>query len=501
MFEKLGEKIKNLFVGEGFMDNQANEDLKLISNAFFAIDQNKKLFAELIMQYEGRYDDDTRRSYEKCNRSAIFVPLSSDYVDRLASQFKAAFFTGKNPIEIIGEDKQKTLKLSRFITKKIRDAKPSDELMKAFKASLIYGFSCVMLRWDEKKQIPITTYLPVECFALDPKSVNIRDSKYCCYRQSINYIDCVNLFGEQFVKVVGEKRDDERVEIREIYKKDKDGNWIVRSYVGNNLIREESLLQLPFFYGYAITKIPVRKDTPNDEDLFYFGQSLLKKISGYQKEINKKRNQKIDIDELAINPKYVYTSDFNPEILGKGAGAGSLVDRLDSYRELQVGNVNVDNDISILKAEVEQTTGLNGVHLGVTSQSDRRSAPALEILASSGSTLIEDMITTINDTLFSHWANGFVNLLQVKTDVKTAEEEGLSFSNDMKINFGSTISKARKVENLSRVFQIASQSNQIPQEITTDVFLELMDLLLDGEYNLESLSKTKKINPEAMGGL
>lgn len=500
MFEKLVEKFKNFISGDGFMDNQTNEDIKLITDAFWAIDKNKSLFDELSRQYEGKYDEQILSDYKKYNRSAIFVPLSSDYVDRLASQFKAAFFTGKNPIEIIGKDKAKAKKLNDFITRKLREAKPNDELMKAFKASLIYGFACVMMRWDERNQIPITTYLPVECFALDPKAVNIRDSKFCCYRQSINFIDCINLFGEKIKEIVGEKRDDERIEVREIYRKDKDGSWKVRSYVKNTLIRDEEILALPFFYGYAITKIPIRKDNPNDEELFYFGHSLLKKISGYQKEINKKRNQKIDIDELSINPKYIYTQAFNPEILGKGAGCGSLVENLDSYRELVTRNVSVDNDIAILKSEVEQTTGLNGVHMGITSQSDRRSAPALEILSASGSTLIEDMITTINDTLFSNWATGFVNLIQTRIDLQTAESEGISFDSDLKINFGSTISKARKIENLSRVFQIASQSNQVPQEITKNVFVELMDLLLDGEYDLEALDGEKP-NPEAMGGL
>lgn len=500
MFEKLGEKIKNFFLGDGFMNDQTSEDLKLIDASFWAIDKNRELFKELSMQYEGEYDASIKAQYEKANRSAIFVPLSADYVDRISSQFKAAFFTGKTPIEVIGDDKAKTSKLGKFINQKLDEAKPNDEIMKAFKASLIYGFACVMMRWDEKKKVPITTYLPVECFALDPKAVSIRDSKFYCYRQSINYIDCVSLFGDKFVEAVGKKRDDERIEIREIYKKKQDA-WIVRSYYKNNLIREEELFYLPFFFGYAITKIPIRKENPNDEELFYFGQSLLKKIRGYQKEINKKRNQKIDIDELAINPKYIYTPDFNPEILGKGAGNGSLVDSLDSYRELKVGAVNVDNDIAVLKAEVEQTTGLNGVHMGVTSQSDRRSAPALEILASSGSTLIEDMITTINDTLFSHWANGFVNLLSLKLDVAEMEREGISFDNNLRINFGSTISKARKIENLLKVFQISSQSQQIPQDITSNVFIELMDLLLDGEYDVSSLSQKKENNPEAMGGL
>lgn len=482
------------------MNDQTSEDIKLIDTAFYAIDRHKDTFKELSMQYEGVYDAKTRADYAKANRSAIFVPLSADYVDRISSQFKAAFFTGKTPIEVIGDDKAKSSKLSKFISKKLDEAKPSDELMKAFKASLIYGFACVMMRWDEKKQLPITTYLPVECFALDPKAVSIRDSKFYCYRQSINYIDCVSLFGDEFVKIVGSKRDDERIEIREIYKKKQDA-WIVRSYYKNNLIREEELLFLPFFFGYAITKIPIRKENPNDEELFYFGQSLLKKISGYQKEINKKRNQKIDIDELAINPRYIFTQDFNPEILGKGAGSGSLVDSLDSYRELPCGAVNVDNDIAVLKAEVEQTTGLNGVHMGVTSQSDRRSAPALEILASSGNTLIEDMITTINDTLFSHWANGFVNLLSLNLSVSEMEKNGISFDNNLRINFGSTISKARKIENLSRVFQISSQSPQVPQDITINVFTELMDLLLDGEYDVSSLTQKQESSPEAMGGL
>lgn len=500
MFEKFAEKVKNFFRGDGFMNNKTSEDIKLIETAFWAIDKNRLLFKELSMQYEGEYSEDIRAKYKKANRSAIFVPLSADYVDRISSQFKAAFFTGKTPIEIIGDDKAKASKLGKFVNQKLNEAKPSDEIMKAFKASLIYGFACVMMRWDEKNKVPITTYLPVECFALDPKAVSIRDSKFCCYRQSINYIDCVSLFGDKFVEVVGKKRDDERLEIREIYRKTQNG-WSVRSYHRNNLIREEELSMLPFFFGYAITKIPIRKENPNDEELFYFGQSLLKKISGYQKEINKKRNQKIDIDELAINPKYIYTPDFNPEILGKGAGNGALVDSLDSYRELKVGALNVDNDIAVLKAEVEQTTGLNGVHMGITSQSDRRSAPALEILASSGNTLIEDMITTINDTLFSHWANGFVNLLSLNLDVVEMERMGVSFDNNLRINFGSTISKARKIENLLKVFQISSQSAQIPQEITSNVFIELMDLLLDGEYDVSSLAEKGEAKPEAMGGL
>ena len=64
MFEKLVEKFKNFFSGDGFMDDQTNEDIKLITDAFWAIDKNKPLCDELSKQDEGEYDEQILLDYK-----------------------------------------------------------------------------------------------------------------------------------------------------------------------------------------------------------------------------------------------------------------------------------------------------------------------------------------------------------------------------------------------------------------------------------------------------
>ena len=214
-----------------------------------------------------------------------------------------------------------------------------------------------------------------------------------------------------------------------------------------------------------------------------------------QEEINQKRNLKLDIDQMKLNPKIVYTDGFDPSVFQKGPGASVKVVDINGYRKLVDGaEINIDNDLMTISREAQEATGINSIHLGSTSPSDRRAASSLAIINSNSSVRIEEMISTIVETLFSYWAQRFVHLV-----VKHAEKsvkQNLAIVYDFKeldtfvnINFGSTISTIKRIQSLQNTLQILSQNPNTNPQIINNITKEILLLELGDSYLVEKILK------------
>lgn len=489
-------------VKEKILENRNNDDFALIDDAFAAIDKHRNFFESCEQIYEATYSEEAIRKMEKYNISAVFVPFARDCVNAISGQFASAFFSGRDPIEFTGEEKDKIAELNTYISKEIYRAKPTTELLSVFVNTLVYGFGCAMIRWDDEKKIPITTCLPIDSFALDPKSTNIRDSKYCCYRQSLSLFDLREMYGEEALEDI-KIADYDRIEVREIYKQErlKVGDksirvWRVKTFIDKKLIKEETTTLLPFFYGYAIKRIPKRKKDPNKKEIAYFGKSIIELLSSYQDELNKKRNQKITSDDNKINPRILYENDFPIEITQAGAGTAKQVSDLNSYKIYDTGsNIEVERDIETLKDEALRAAGLNSINMGQTGASDRRSFNALSFINANSGVRVEQMIITVMETLFHNWATGFVNEIRTRSGLNI-----LSFidTSRMKINFGSPTAIAQRTQELSHALQIAGQSPNVDSALLNDILTEYLSLILGKDYDPEKFFK-KSETPESMG--
>lgn len=497
MFEYLKNKVK-----DKVLNNRNEDDLRLIDDAFSVIDKNRARFEELEKIYEAEYSSEKLAQLIEYNISAIYVPFTRDCVNAISGQFASAFFQGKSPIEFTGEQKEEIALLNQYISQEIYRAKPTTELLAVFTNTLVYGFGCAMIRWDNEEKIPVTTCLPIDSFALDPKATNIRDSKYCCYRQSISYFDAKKLYGEEKMKEI-RVSDYDRIEVKEIYKleylKVGEGDikvWRIKTFIDKTLVNEDFTTILPFYYGYAIKKIPKRKKDPNKKGIEYFGYSIVDLLSNYQDEINKKRNQKIQSDDNAINPRVLYENDFPIEITQSGAGTAKQVSKLDSYKLYDTGvRINVDRDIEYLREEAMRAAGLNSINMGQTGASDRRSFTALSFITANSGVRVEQMIVTVLETLFHNWAIGFVQEIRTKSGSYLLS---LIDTSKMKINFGSPTAVAQRKQELQEALQIIGTSQGFSDDLKNDVLMEYLTLVLGGDYDPQKFF-TKKQNPQEMG--
>lgn len=499
MFDYFKNKVKDRVLKE-----RNEDDLRLIDDAFSVIDQNRSRFEELERIYEAGYSQDKIKQLMEYNLSAIYVPFTRDCVNSISGQFVSAFFQGKSPIEFTGEQKEQIILMNKYITQQIYRAKPTTELLAVFINTLVYGFGCAMIRWDDRDKIPITTCLPIDSFALDPKATNLRDSKYCCYRQSVSFIDAKSMYGEDKLKDI-KISDYDRIEVKEIYKLevlkiDQESEikvWRIKTFIDKTLVKEDFTTLLPFYYGYAIKKLPKRKKDPNKKGIEYFGSSIVDLLSNYQDEINKKRNQKIQSDDLAINPRILFRNDFPIEITQSGAGTAKQVSDLNSYKPYDTGsNINVDRDLEILKEEAMRSAGLNSINMGQTGASDRRSFTALSFITANSGVRVEQMIVTVLETLFHNWAVGFTQEIRIKSGNYLLS---LIDTSEMKINFGSPTAVAQRKQELQEALQIVGNGQGFSEELKNDILMEYLTLVLGGDYDPQKFFIKKEKTPQEMG--
>lgn len=499
------EQFKKLL--EGALTHKADsdfisDDVKNIDNAFELIDRNKPLFDSYKKIYECKYDNRELEIFKNKNRSALFIPVVKDAIDLIASNFSSAFFTGRQAIEITGDDKVLVANLNRKIKKMLDISMPTVPFNQAFKSALIYGFACLKMEYKGNRA-PKFECLPIDAFALDHRAVSLSDSEYFCYRRSASYGSLIKTFGKENVEKVRAYSDpSERVEIRQIYHKQsmqlptgEDLNYFLcRTYLDKNLLHQDIIPQLPFFFGYAIPQVPnIITDSNYPTKIGYFGVSLVENLKAYQSEINKKRNQKIEADEYKNNPKILFLPGFPIESITSGPSTAFQVNDLNCFREFSSGgDISVENDIATLKAEIREAVGTNSVQFGATGVSDRRSANALEIIQASSGTRIETMVVTIKDTLFTHIARGFVNALRIGSN----DPEFIMLDTQfLQINFGTVTQTERRVMQLKDLLQIELQSGSPNPELIQAIRIELATLLMGQDFDVN------KLNPEYYGGV
>lgn len=501
-------------------ETEYKDNLALLNTAFTKLEPYKTKWLEYERYYDAKHTKEQFDKLEKLGRSKLFIPTTRNIVNIIRSIFSTSFFSQGNPIELSvtnAESNENMAYLNKIIDYYYKKLKPNKELNKAFLSSLCFGMGIVTTYWDSKKEKVITTFIPITDIAFDYEASNIDDIEYIGYKFFESNRVIKQKFDSGFYNIKGAKEklfgfnntesEHKRYEAKEIYTVCKKG-WEVTTYINNIAVRNEKFEQLPFQYGYSIDKLPsIDSDVRKDEVLVY-GRSVIEFIACLNDEINIKRNQKNDIQEEIVNPSIIIPDKTNIKANDLKKGAGKRIRAEGGTEGIMFMPVPSDyplnNDLSMLANDISDASSVNSIQQGQTGASDRRSANALAVVNANSSMRTEEMITLCNETLFEHWAKSWVKLVlknaddDIINDITNAEfplgKKGarLDIEFDISINFGMTIDKEKRLNDLISLLQIIGQNPNMNPEIIERIFKEILTIRMGDSMNIEKIFEEVK---------
>ncbi len=497
-------------------DNNKDLDLARFNELFTAQEEMLPIWLKSERLYNSQHlKSDSQKRKDK-RRSDLFIPITRNTVNIIKAIFTTAFFSNGNPIELvpIGDDENELWtdrnKILKYYYNKL---KPNKELSKAFLSALLYRIGIVITYWDDQKKKVITTNIPVTDIAFDNECVNIDDVQEIAYKyyesnriikQKIQngFYNQKKLMKKLFSEDDGTNNNNKRRKIKVLYTQTAKG-YKVKTFIGSTLVRVSNVKNSPFQYGYALENIPAIDEDKRKDEILCYGMDVPTVLSEIQEEINRKRNIKNDIQEKILNPD-VYVGDnakVKPQDLNYGSGKRIRVEGdISQIQERQVPSEYALNaDLSMLAGDVQSAVGVNSIQEGQTSASDRRSAVALATVNSNSSMRIEEMIMLIKETLFEHWAKTWTNIVFKNADdsvinAVTGKEYPLgrkgkrdSIEYDLRINFGMTLDKEKRIQDLLGIYQITAQNPNINPKIIEKMLKKILDLRIGEDTDLDEL--------------
>ena len=120
----------------------------------------------------------------------------------------------------------------------------------------------------------------------------------------------------------------------------------------------------------------------------------------------------------------------------------------------------------------------------------------------------EEMITLCNETLFEHWAKSWVKLVLKNASDETinritqanfplgkkGQRDDIDF--DININFGMTIDKEKRLNDLIQLLQIIGQNPNINPLIIERIFKEILTIRMGDSMNVEKIFEELKQNQQ-----
>jgi hypothetical protein len=270
-------------------------------------------------------------------------------------------------------------------------------------------------------------------------------------------------------------------------------------------VRESKVKRLPFQYGYALEKLPSIDEDKRSDEILCYGMDVPTLLEQIQEEINRKRNIKNDIQEKILNPDVYVGDQADVKVGDLTFGAGKRIrvkGDISQIHERQVPSEYALNaDLGMLAGDEQGAIGVNSIQAGQTSSSDRRSAIALATVNSNSSMRIEEMIMLIKETLFDHWAKTWVEIVFKNADDNvinaiTGDEYPFgrkghrnSVEYDVRINFGMTLDKEKRIQDLLGIYQMTAQNPNINPRIVERMLKKILDLRIGEDTDLDELYK------------
>lgn len=505
--------------------------LRRIEIAFNKQNRYKQLFIECEMAYNAEYDDKGRIKAKRKNtmkRSELYVPLIKTTCDIIHSIFKNSFLANGCPIEIkrVGMRSEHDLILQNALNVLVKErwnnASHRIGLSRAVLSAIYLPLGIVAL-YNDNGELK-TKHIPIRDIAFDPNATSINDVDYVAYRWQQSKIDVKEKFESGFYQskekeLLLKNHISHRIITKEIYVRDIEQGrrvWRLATFINNEVVREAIFDTLPFHFGYCLEAMPPVCDDAYLAEKYYigvYGSCLPLRVKEIQAEYNIKRNQKIDLVEMQIDPMIA---------VDKSKGAVAIQDLLDRAKTVRVdvndggriqdliqplifGNPNdIVPEISMLQNEYEIATGVNSVMTGQTSPSDRRAMGALQAVNASSSMRIEAMLQTLCDTMLNSYARAFVeNIYRYTSDEDfiyitenpqiidvigpQALREHKSLRFDIKTHFGTTIGQDVEIGQLQGLLGVLAQSNLTAPQLLAPLIKQLTILMLGDNAPIEQI--------------
>jgi len=474
------------------LNSKQKHSLSLLNKSF---ERMKSNYTTKWTDYERMYNSEHTKEFLDLaleqDRNTIFIPLTYSTINIADSVFTTSFFSQGNPLEItaVGDsDDDKKSVLSVLVDYYYEKAKPYMELSKAFLSAGIYGVGAVKIYWDDMRGIPKTVMIPVTEVSFDIDAISSDDNKYIGYQFMQTVLDIKEKLDSGFYSCEEFEREPlvgdvdtqpyRRKRIREIYTQVKDG-YEVKTFCDDVCLRETLFKRCPVKYGYLLNRLPSVDTSKRENEVAAVGDSLVRIIKPLNDELNIKRNQRMDLIEKHINPE-VYIPEscgVDEDDLLKNGGVKACDTTAGIFYAPITGASEFTNDVMMLKNDIEDASSINGIMRGSTTSSDRRSSSALATINANSSPRLEGMVKLINETLFEPWARDFVRLVYINApddliaklterDDNPLGPQGMreELDIDIKVNFGVSINKQGKINDLISIIQMIGQNpNPAPQ--------------------------------------
>ncbi len=500
------------------MEDKKNPDLAIWDKLFDAQSKMMPIWEKNELYYHSRFSKKQFKKLTKDKRSKIFIPKIRNVVNIVRALFSTAFFSGGVPIELEAQSEEENdlmTKRNKVIKKFYKRLNPNKELLKAFLSALLYRMGVVITYYDSHNEKVVTRHIPITDIAFDDECTCIDDIETIAYvhnesKRVILEKIASDYYNQKKLKRQLFKESDissaRRFKVKTLYTKTSKG-YEVKIFIDGILCRVKEFKKLPFQFGFALDKLPAISKSERKDQILCYGGDMVELLKELQKEINHKRNIKNDIQEEILNPSIIVdeTVSLDPNELKRGPGKRiKIIGKISGIKERPIpSEYSLNNDLSILEGDFRDAGGVNSIQEGHTSSSDRRSSIALSVVNANSSMRIEEMIIFIKDTLFEHWAKTWVELVFLNASDEeinaiTGEHEPFGpkgnrkdFKYDLLINFGMTVDKEKKINDLSNLLQMLLQNQNVNPKISEKLLTKILELRVGEEMNLDDIFNEK----------
>lgn len=334
------------------------------------------------------YNSYVDESKYKKRQSKLFVPFVYSIIEAILARLMNWCFSVEPVVRVLPmgkEDVDKAEKMDKLIQYQLRRRKFYLIALTWFKETLIYGTGVVKIFWDRDKNMPAIIPIDLRNFYPDPKG-NYINYKWCFHRviRDLDYLKRMQKEGYyknidqveagmnvetptkerlELIKMGSTEYTQEElknaVEILEYWEDDR----VVTIANREVIIRED---RNPFFHGEKpfvhIINIPI----PHE----FFGKGEVEPLERLQHELNAKRNQRIDIVNLVMNPvlKLIRGKGVNLDDL-QNIGPGAVI-RMneDAVFPLNIPDVKASayNEEEMVKRDMQDASGMYDYARGAT---------------------------------------------------------------------------------------------------------------------------------------
>lgn len=449
------------------------ETIKILRDeAISAFNTIKSDFIELEKGYLAKIDDNVKDYLKRHGKSHIEQKIIFAKVRKIERELMKTYFSNSRlaDVEVVGRPELTEILQNELDCLSNQKLNLYTSIRQNITQMLVYGTSIVKVYFDTKTNCVKIQPKRINEVLIDPYAKSHFDAKYfvdCFYmsvgdikrifKKNVKNIDFDNLDNTNATLLQKKAQnnnlgDYKRILIHEIYRKIGD-DWYLSTMINDEFIRCDVKLKdgHPFCFGIAFPQF-VRIDETNA--IRSYGASYIEPMIPIQKQFIVTRNQQMDAIYMQLHPRLLCerNSGLRDDDL-KLNSQKIVVNNLASIKDLPVPHLSDSIfDVNQLDTELQEVGGLPKLLQGLTSTGMPRNATGMNILNESGNAVIDDIITSYNESFFEPFIQRILKLTyKYKIDERFVNFDRRSdISLKINVNAGvGAMSRDVKLNNLS----------------------------------------------------